>query len=143
MNNYKHQSSLTSTFILSYLLYSGKRAPQGTKDGPEIDWEDARLGDPLIDLAISRLDMAWIFGHKALQTFTEHYQSRMPIEYAALPYWDLCAALRLIRWSKGDLAQVAAFFHAFGRDDISAQTIRNDYKHFVRQALQTLPPSFG
>jgi aminoglycoside phosphotransferase (APT) family kinase protein len=39
-----------------------------------IDWEDARLGDPLIDLAMSRLDLVWICGIYAMHMFTEQYQ---------------------------------------------------------------------
>jgi aminoglycoside phosphotransferase (APT) family kinase protein len=34
-----------------------------------IDWEDAKLGDPLADLAISRLDIAWILGTAAMTLF--------------------------------------------------------------------------
>src|SRR5690606_20855011 len=40
-----------------------------------IDWEDAALGDPLADLAISRLDLLWIFGPEAMRAFTDRYRS--------------------------------------------------------------------
>src|SRR5690606_12826754 len=39
-----------------------------------IDWEDACLGDPLIDLAQSRSEIAWIFGPEAVEIFTGHYR---------------------------------------------------------------------
>lgn len=103
-----------------------------------IDWEDAELGDPLIDLAISRLDIAWIFGLAARDVFTQQYQSQMPLDYTHLPYWDLHAALRFIGWTQGNLTEVAAFFASFGRHDIREQTIKDDYRYFVTQALKKL-----
>lgn len=104
-----------------------------------VDWEDAMLGDPLIDLSISRLDLMWILGEETMRAFTVHYQSRMTIDVTCLPYWDLCAALRLIRLAGANLAEWAAFFHPYGRFDITEQTIREHLNSFVRQALEQLP----
>lgn len=103
-----------------------------------IDWEDAKSGDPLADLAISRLDMAWIFGIEALNSFTDHYKSMMAIDYSNLPYWDLSAALRLIRLAGSDLAEWVAFFPPFGRPDITEQSMREDYRLFITQAFEKL-----
>lgn len=100
-----------------------------------IDWEDAQLGDPLVDLANSRLEIAWIFGPEAMNLFTRHYQSLIALDYANLPFWDLCAALRFIRLFADDLPSAAAFFTAFGRHDITAQTILNNYTIFINQAF--------
>ncbi|HEX6386312.1 MAG TPA: phosphotransferase, partial [Anaerolineae bacterium] len=101
-----------------------------------IDWEDAKLGDPLVDLAISRLDIVWIFGIKAMNSFTDYYQSMMAIDYSNLPYWDLCAALRLVRLAGSNLAVWAAYFSPFGRHDITEQTMMESYRFFVGQALE-------
>ena len=103
-----------------------------------IDWEDAARGDPLIDLAISRLDMLCIFGVDALNAFTRHYMAMRALDFANLPYWDLCAALRLARMIGSDLAGWAAFYPPFGRADITEQTIREHYESFVAQALEAL-----
>jgi aminoglycoside phosphotransferase (APT) family kinase protein len=103
-----------------------------------IDWEDAKLGDPLTDLAISRLDILWIFGVDAMHSFTHHYMSMMAIDYTNLPYWDLCAALRLVRLAGSNLAEWAAFFPPFGRHDITEQTIRDHYRFFITQAFEKL-----
>jgi aminoglycoside phosphotransferase (APT) family kinase protein len=62
-----------------------------------INWEDASVGDPLLDLAIGRLGIAWIFGLDAGQAFTYHYQAIKQVDGGNLPYWDSCPALRLIR----------------------------------------------
>jgi aminoglycoside phosphotransferase (APT) family kinase protein len=103
-----------------------------------IDWEDAKLGDPLTDFAISRLDILWIFGIDAMHSFTHHYKSMMAIDYTNLPYWDLCVALRLVRLAGSNLAEWAAFFRPFGRHDISEQTIREHYRFFITQAFEKL-----
>jgi aminoglycoside phosphotransferase (APT) family kinase protein len=103
-----------------------------------IDWEDAKLGDPLTDFAKSRSEIGWIFGIDAMHAFTHYYKSMMTINYTNLPYWDLCAALRFIRWTGGNLAEVAAYFAPFGRTDISAETIRDHYRYFIRQAFEAL-----
>ncbi len=103
-----------------------------------IDWEDAQWGDPLLDFAISRLDIGWIFGIDALNSFTRHYLSRLPVDTAALPYWDLIAALRLARLAGANLTQWAAFFPPFGRPDITEQTITDFYRFFIQQAFEKL-----
>jgi aminoglycoside phosphotransferase (APT) family kinase protein len=108
-----------------------------------IDWEDAKLGDPLVDLAISRLDFQWIFGMDAMNAFTQHYRSVMDqsmtaLGYSNLPYWDLCAALRLARLAGADPAGWVAFFQPYGRHDITLQTLREAYHLFIKQALEQL-----
>jgi aminoglycoside phosphotransferase (APT) family kinase protein len=103
-----------------------------------IDWEDAKVGDPLFDLAISRLDLRWIVGSEAMQTFTREYQSQMTLDYTNLPYWDLYAALRFVRLAGAQLADWAAFFAPYGRPDITEQTIRHYYHGFVDQAFQRI-----
>lgn len=100
-----------------------------------IDWEDAQLGDPLTDLAISRLDMLCIFGSDAMHSFTRHYQAQVPLDYTNLPYWDLYAALRFVRLAGADLAEWAAFYPPFGRPDITEQSLRTHYQFFITQAL--------
>lgn len=70
-----------------------------------VDWEDARLGDPLEDVAITRLDVWWQFGEDAMEAFTARYFSLVPWPRRALPVWDLVAALRpcgqLQDWAHG------------------------------------------
>jgi len=103
-----------------------------------IDWEDALLGDPLLDLARSRSEIAWIFGIEAMNQFTAHYQALMSLDYTHLPYWDLCAALRQIRLFNGDLTAAAAFFAPYGRTDLTPQTIQTNYQQFIRLALDAV-----
>jgi aminoglycoside phosphotransferase (APT) family kinase protein len=94
-----------------------------------IDWEDARVGDPLDDLANARLEILWAFGAGAMENFTRRYQSLMTqIDYADLPYWDLYAALhpagKLTLWTDGDAAREAA--------------MREGLRWFAAQALKQI-----
>ena len=92
-----------------------------------IDWEDAALGDPLADIANSRLELLWAFGIDAMQNFTYHYQSLADIDFANLPYWELYAALRRI-------PQIAGW----GLDDITEKAMRERLRWFVAQAFKNL-----
>jgi aminoglycoside phosphotransferase (APT) family kinase protein len=104
-----------------------------------IDWEDARLGDPLIDLAIARLDLICIFGMPVMQDFSARYHARLQLDTAQQPYWDLWAALRFIRLAGADLVGWAAYYPPLGRPDISAQSLRAALHAFITQAFGQLP----
>jgi hypothetical protein len=82
--------------------------------------------------------MLCLFGIDAMHAFTRHYQFMLSIDDTHLPYWDLCAALRLARLAGSDLAAWAAFFPPFGRPDITEHTIRESYRLFVAQALDSM-----
>ncbi len=101
-----------------------------------IDWEDAAVGDPLADFAITRLDMRLIFGLDAMQAFTEAYQTRMTLDFTHLAYWDLCAALRAAPY----LADWAVGYPALGRPDITAETLRAGHAWFTAHAFARLSP---
>ena len=92
-----------------------------------IDWEDAELGDPLADVANSRLEILWAFGIEAMHSFTHHYKSMTTIDFTNLPYWDLCAALR----PAFKLAEWAA-------DDVTERTMREGHRLFFTQAFEKL-----
>ena len=95
-----------------------------------IDWEDARTGDPLGDLANARLETLWAFGAGAMGTFTERYRAAAAVEisnWADLPYWDLIAALRpcgaLSGWRLGAEAE---------------DRMRRRHRWFVGRAIRAL-----
>ncbi|MDQ6660959.1 MAG: phosphotransferase [Chloroflexota bacterium] len=92
-----------------------------------IDWEDAALGDPLADVANSRLEILWAFGINAMQSFTHQYQSMTTIDFTNLPCWDLCAALR----PASKIAEWAA-------DDTAEKTMRERHRWFITQAFEKL-----
>ena len=92
-----------------------------------VDWEDAALGDPLADLAITRLDVLWALGMEATRRVTDLYALRMGIDLINLPYWDLCAALR----PAGRLGDWAA-------DAAAEARMRERHRLFVAQAFARL-----
>jgi thiamine kinase-like enzyme len=94
-----------------------------------IDWEDARVGDPLADLANSRLELLFFFGAEAMQTFTTRYLAgaAADLDVAHLPYWDLCAALR-----------PCSKLSTWGLEAALEQQLRERHHTFVAQALAAL-----
>ncbi|MEO7911535.1 MAG: phosphotransferase family protein [Roseiflexaceae bacterium] len=95
-----------------------------------IDWEDAALGDPLADVANTRLEILWAFGIDAMDSFTQHYQSMARFDVTNLPIWDLFAALR----PASKLSEWAA-------DKIAEQRMRERHRLFVTQAFEKLSAS--
>ena len=104
-----------------------------------IDWEEAARGDPLSDLAITRLDLLWALGADAMQEFTALYTAMTSVDLAALPYWDLYAAWRPL----SNLAEWAAVYPDLGRPDITEATMRHGHRQFMAQALEKLPAHCG
>ena len=75
--------------------------------------------------------MRWAFGPEAMQTFTARYQARMPgLDFAALPTWDLVAALR----PAFKLAEWAG-------DPVRERAMRAGLVWFVDEPLAALPRS--
>lgn len=54
-----------------------------------LDWEDAAIGDPLSDLACSRLELRYKFGSEGVRAFTEAYGTKLPIDSERLALWQL------------------------------------------------------
>lgn len=93
-----------------------------------IDWEDARLGDPLADVANSRLEILWAFGREAMAEFTTVYRRLAPeVDFTQLAYWDLRAALR-----------PAGKLGGWGLDKATEQAMRQAHRWFVDGALALL-----
>jgi aminoglycoside phosphotransferase (APT) family kinase protein len=105
--------------------------------GAVIDWEQCSIGDPLADVALTRLDVLWAFGNDAMEAFTRHYQTHSALDWSNLPHWDLGIALRPM----SKLAQWAPAYAPppISRPDITAATMRDGHRRFVAQALANLP----
>lgn len=93
-----------------------------------IDWEAAAIGDPLIDLAISRLDIACEYGLAAMDAFERHYRQAAPqLDTDPLVLWDLSAALRM----GPNIAHWA-------RDCADEALLRTGHELFVQRAFTAL-----
>ena len=95
-----------------------------------IDWENAAAGDPLADLANARLEIFWVRGSRAMAAFTQTYLALTDADAAALPCWDLWAALR-----------PASTFAGWGLDAATERMMRNRHQEFVARALSKLATS--
>ncbi len=119
-------------------LWNGNILWQGKEISGVIDWEDAWIGEPLLDLAGARLDLLCTFGMESVNAFTKAYLELRKIDVDNLPVWDLVATLWLIRFINHDLQSWAAFFHTYGRTDITAESIQRDVAAFSSNALSLL-----
>jgi aminoglycoside phosphotransferase (APT) family kinase protein len=99
-----------------------------------IDWENAHVGDPLADLAITRLECAWSFGRDAVASLTEHFVARSGADLGGLALWDLAAARR----PAGEVSAWAADWANYGRPDMTAARMRAAHRWFVDDALTAL-----
>jgi len=116
------------TVLLHGDFWPGNTLWRGSRLAAIIDWEDAALGDPLADLANSRLEILWAFGMGAMIDFTLQYKSKMKIvDLTNLPYWDLCVALR-----------PASKLSQWGLEVSTEQRMRDRHQWFVNQAFERL-----
>lgn len=88
-----------------------------------IDWEDAALGDPLLDLANARLELTWAAGQAAAELFTRQYLGQQAVDARELPWWDLWVARR----ATGQIA-------GWGLPPAQERAMRVSLERFVRQA---------
>lgn len=90
-----------------------------------LDWEDAAVGDPLADVANTRLELLWALGVEAMETFTTAYRAIAPIDFSKLSYWELYAALR-----------PAGKLQSWGLEKDIETTMRERHHRFVQQAIE-------
>ncbi len=63
-----------------------------------LDWEDAALGDPLSDVACTRLELRYKFGKDGMQRFTQAYARHRPIPMERLALWQVYVAAAAQRY---------------------------------------------
>ncbi len=102
-----------------------------------IDWESSAIGDPMADLATTRLDLRWAYGAEAAEAFTDRYLTITGRSPATLPIWELVVSLR----PAGAISLWANDMKAHGRPDITATSMRTEQHAFVDNAIDRLPKS--
>jgi aminoglycoside phosphotransferase (APT) family kinase protein len=99
-----------------------------------IDWEAAARGDPMADIATTRLDLRWAFGADVADVFTDRYVTVTGRSTATLPVWELVVALR----PAGEMSIWASDMAVHGRPDITADDMRRAQHAYVDSALERL-----
>ena len=103
-----------------------------------IDWEDASLGDPLIDLGIARLEVVWMFGPPALPLFTQAYAARNPL-LSALCRIGTCAPRCAFRGWWAVFGCLGRFFTPKAGPTSPRAILTERFVRFVEQALANSP----
>jgi aminoglycoside phosphotransferase (APT) family kinase protein len=92
-----------------------------------VDWEDAVLGDPLHDVANTRMELCMAFGISAASEFAWQYRELRPlVDMTALRHWDLYASLRhagrMSQWglTPGDRKRLEAGHQEFATAALAA-----------------------
>lgn len=114
-------------FLLHGDLWSGNLIWQAGRIAALLDWEDAMIGEPIADIAITRQELYWSDGEAGAAAFTARYVALTGLDTSGLALFDLAAALR-------PCGHVADW-------DISAENLalmRERHALFVAQALAAL-----
>lgn len=129
-----HLEAFRPTTLLHGDMWPGNLLVRDGRLVGVLDWEDARLGDPLIDIAIARLDLTWLYGEACAEAFVARMREHREIDSRELAMADLYAALRpgpyLDLWAEA--------YPQIGRSDVTATTMRAAQDRFAAQALARL-----
>jgi aminoglycoside phosphotransferase (APT) family kinase protein len=124
----------TEVCLLHGDYFPGNIVWRGDTIAAVIDWETAAIGDPMADVATTRLDLRWVHGEKVAEQFTERYLAITGRSPATLPVWELVVALR----PAGAISLWASDMAAHGRPDITPASMRAEQHAFVDSALRRL-----
>jgi len=123
-----HVQQRNPSVLLHGDYWPGNTLWQGDELVAVIDWEDAAIGDPLVDLANNRLEVLWALGYNAMYDFTRQYQSMSPLlDTTHLAFWDLWAAL-----------SPARNISTWGLDPPTGRRMHAQLQDFLRAALAKL-----
>jgi aminoglycoside phosphotransferase (APT) family kinase protein len=119
-------------------IWNGNLLWQGTRLSGIIDWEDAWIGDPLLDVAGIRLDLACEFGMQYADLFTSFYANMQKIDLHSLPLWDLVASLWFTRFINEEFVDHPGFFDQYNRPDLTIDRFRAVTREFSQNAIRIL-----
>ncbi|MGH2587442.1 MAG: phosphotransferase family protein [Dehalococcoidia bacterium] len=96
-----------------------------------VDWDDARLGYPGMDVGYCRMDLALQHDVAAADVFLRAYETAAGMRVPQLLVWDLLGAAPARpdpeRWLPG--------FHDLGRTDLTPALVRDRLERFTEDAL--------
>jgi aminoglycoside phosphotransferase (APT) family kinase protein len=124
----------TEQCLLHADYFPGNIVWSGDAIAAVVDWESAAIGDPMVDIATTRLDLRWAYGAAAAEAFTRRYLAVTGRSTATLPVWELVVALR----PAGVISLWASDMVAHGRPDITAAFMRAEQHAYVDSAVERL-----
>jgi len=124
----------TERCLLHADYFPGNIVWDGDEIAAVIDWESAAIGDPMADIATTRLDLRWAYGAEVADEFTQRYLTVTGRSATTLPVWELVVSLR----PAGAVSLWASDMAAHGRPDITAESMRAEQHAFVDGALEQL-----
>jgi len=100
-------------------------------DGEELvgvlDWEDCHRGDPMVDVAVTRLELRYLLGPGGAERFTELYGARKPVDLPRLALWDCYVA-----------SAALTYMGSWGLPEAEVTHMRQEATAFVHEAAARL-----
>ena len=92
-----------------------------------VDWEDAAIGDPMADIACSRVEIFCYYGRTAMDQFTNHYFEHSKEDASHLVLWEIYVA-----------SSALATMHNWGLKPKDEQHRRQITQIFLKEAIENL-----
>ena len=122
----------TPTVLVHRDLHPGNVLWQRGRVSAILDWEDAALGAPAQDLAVTRIGLAATYGATAADHLLHAYVAETGRPLDDLPVWDLVLALSMRRHA--DIW--AGFLQRAGFRDATRQRVSDCARRFAERAIR-------
>ena len=108
-------------------FWPGNLRWEGGKLVGVLDWEDCHRGDPMVDVALTRLELRYLLGPGGAKRFTEAYGDREPLDLHRLALWDCYVASAALTYMGG-----------WGLPEAEVTHMRREATAFVHEAAVRL-----
>ena len=92
-----------------------------------LDWEDCHRGDPMVDVALTRLELRYLLGPGGAERFTEAYGAQAPLNLPRLALWDCYVA-----------SAALTYMGSWGLPEAEVTHMRREATAFVHEAAARL-----
>lgn len=92
-----------------------------------LDWEDTHLGDPHVDVALTRLELRYLLGSEGTACFTTRYRAKASLDEERLALWDCYVA-----------AAALTFMGSWGLPEAEVAHMRREATVFIHEAAARL-----